>query len=952
MDTLEFLEKILPPSGYYVILAECNKSKIIKQRFFNSIKELSDVCIGLDKANYNVYYAISSFLKKGKAEDGAGRLKTNVRSTKVIAIDVDCGENKPFNSWKEGLIALSNFITTTKLPRPLVVHSGRGLHVYWVLKEAISPKDWMPLASAMKQLAINKEFKIDVGVTANRTLVLRPIGTHNPKNNEQVKILLDANAIDVEILRDKLLPYTVPNELEPNELLNNLKAQSEYELANSADIVSKCNQVKWAVNNQSDVAEPLWYDLMGIAAYCLKPEETAIKWSAKHPNFDATETINKIIQWKKSATGSTTCKKFELNNPNGCKSCVFKGKIKSPTRLGIKFKETELPDDILNASAKLVPVPAPFKRTSEGIKIVIDNIDIDLCDFDLYPVSYGLDETLGYEVVRYHWNRLHIGWQELVLRQACLVDGSTEFSTSIADQGIVLYNKRKTEYFQYMLRTYMNELRKINTMTNLYNTMGWKEANTAFVLGNTLFKRDTKGNVETQKISLSSSIQSQGSELYALKGSLDDWVSLTSVLEKGNLKAHMFVLGVAFSAPLYNFTGLKGLIVSLYGPSGGGKTLAQYWAQSIYGDPDKLHFTAKYTQNSLFSRLGTYANLPMTIDEVTMMDSKDVGDFCYWVSQGRDKARLNARSEEREAKTWATPVITSTNTSMQGKLIASGLDTDAQMARLMELTVMPTPAFTKSSSIGRKIYGILNNNYGHAGIIYIKHLLSMGEGEIKDAIVEASDTFNAHYGVKFSGEERYWEQAIVLADLGLQMATELNLIQFKREEAINWVLHQIDHIRNSIQEGHMDAFDIIANYMSEYADSTVTVMYTANTNPQLDHSRIPKGDIKIRLDINRKDAVSDFCGGVMLINRTHFRKWLYTQALDYKMFKHNIIQEKAMATPKSEKASLGKNTPIKLAQVYVIGFDLAHPRFFNLLNNADTDLEKIRMSGLSIVAND
>ena len=38
-------------------------------------------------------------------------------------------------------------------------------------------------------------------------------------------------------------------------------------------------------------------------------------------------------------------------------------------------------------------------------------------------------------------------------------------------------------------------------------------------------------------------------------------------------------------------------------PTGGGKTLAQYWGQSIYGNPDKLHFAAKYTQNSLFSRL-------------------------------------------------------------------------------------------------------------------------------------------------------------------------------------------------------------------------------------------------------------------------------------------------------------------------------------------------------------
>ena len=93
--------------------------------------------------------------------------------------------------------------------------------------------------------------------------------------------------------------------------------------------------------------------------------------------------------------------------------------------------------------------------------------------------------------------------------------------------------------------------------------------------------------------------------MFSSKGSLEQWVELTSILEKANLQSHMFVLGMGFSAPLYNFTGLKGMTVSLYGPTGGGKTLSQYWAQSIYGNPDKLHFAAKYTQNSLFSRLGT-----------------------------------------------------------------------------------------------------------------------------------------------------------------------------------------------------------------------------------------------------------------------------------------------------------------------------------------------------------
>ncbi len=95
--------------------------------------------------------------------------------------------------------------------------------------------------------------------------------------------------------------------------------------------------------------------------------------------------------------------------------------------------------------AAVVPVPKPFKRTTDGMKMVIEETDIDVCKFDLYPVGYGKDEGLGYEVVRFMWNRPHVGWTELVMRQANLAQGSRDFSTTIADQGILLFNKSQTE---------------------------------------------------------------------------------------------------------------------------------------------------------------------------------------------------------------------------------------------------------------------------------------------------------------------------------------------------------------------------------------------------------------------------------------------------------------------------------------------------------------------------
>ena len=503
-----------------------------------------------------------------------------------------------------------------------------------------------------------------------------------------------------------------------------------------------------------------------------------------------------------------------------------------------------------------------------------------------------------------------------------------------------------------MLRTYMEELRQIRTMTNLYSTMGWKENNKSFVLGNTIFKRKNDGTVVEETINLASVVSKNNVDMFSSKGSLEQWVELTSILEKANLQSHMFVLGMGFSAPLYNFTGLKGMTVSLYGPTGGGKTLSQYWAQSIYGNPDKLHFAAKYTQNSLFSRLGTYANLPLTIDEVTMMNDKEVGDFCYWVSQGRDKARLNRNSEERDAKTWATPVIVSTNKSLQSKLIASGLDTDAQMARLLEVTVPPSKIYNKNTTVGKKIYDAIHSNYGHAGRLFISKLLEIGEEGIQSMIAEASENFHRKYKAKFTGEERYWEQAIILADLSLSLAKEWGLINYKYEQATEWVLAQIGAIRRTVQENQVDAFDLVAEYMADSADTSVTVMHTLGQKSLPDFSRIPRGDIRIRLDVYRKSAVDSFDKGTMMIDRTHFRKWLSVRGADYKTFKQELIDENVIATPKSEKASLGKDTPVKLAQTYVIGFNLTHPRFQSLLDNADVEADDLSYGQLQVLKDD
>ena len=946
MNTLEFLQRVLPAEGFYVTTVINQDGN--KQGFYKTVEELAKVSEALDKRNNNTYFAISAFSEKGN------RRQDNVRATKVVALDIDCGEGKPFPSWKEGLVALGKFTDNLKLPKPMVIFSGNGLHVYWVLTKELEPMEWKPLATAMKSACIDKEFHVDAGLTANSALVLRAVGTHNPKNGNEVKLLIDADPVNPETLKLKLADYLKisgdhERHTSGNTLLDNLSVKQEFPPSLGAVVQAKCKQISWAAKNQTEVPEPLWYDLIGVAAFCTEPEETAIAWSEEHPNYSKASTLSKLKHWINSATGPTTCSKFNTDRPNGCRGCKYKDKIGTPARLGVRYQEVAVSTEAIDKISSIIPMPKPFKRTADGIKATIDDTDIDVCKFDLYPIGYGMDESLGYETVRYHWDRPHAGWQELSLRQAYLTDGHREFGTAIADQGIVLYSKKQTEYFQLMLRSYMDELRQIRAMTNLYSTMGWKENNSQFVLGDHILKREKNGTVSEESISLASTSQRLGTELYGTSGDIESWSQASQILEKADMPWHMFALGVGFSAPLYDFTGLKGLTVSLYGPTGGGKTLAQFWVQSIYGDPEKLHFAAKFTQNTLFSRLGMYSNLPMTIDEVTMMQDKEIGDFCYWVSQGRDKARLNRNAEERDAKTWATPVIVSTNKSLQSKLIASGLDTDAQMARLLELPVPSHPLFTKDTNAGRKIYNFVTSHYGVAGRIFLNKLLSMGPDGCNAMIAEATQAFSDKYKAKFSGEERYWEQAIILADLGSKLASVWGLIDYDYSKGTEWVLNEIGAIRKTVAENKVDSFDLISEYLNDCASVAVTVMHTAGQKPVVDFTRLPRADIRVRFDVFRKTPSDPFDKGTIMLDRTHFRKWLSMKGFDYKGFTQELSIENVVATPKSQKCYLGKDTPIKLGQSYVIGINLSHPRLQGILDEADIVAEDLAYGELTEV---
>ena len=953
MDTLDFLKRVLPAEGFYCAIV-INKGSAPQQAFFSSVDELATNCQRFDKAGNNTYYATSTFKTR------FSRTQANTKLNKALFLDIDCAndDDHEYKNQKDGLAALLKFCEVTGMPKPMIVSSGRGLHVYWILTEALSKDEWQPLADALKSTYKANGFDFDPTVTADSARVLRPVGTHNPKNGKEVKVLLEGEVVDPQTLRNILGSVKKPTNsalidsiptMAASPLAAALEVKQDFPPSSPDAVYSNCQQVRWAVDNQDKVAEPMWYSLIGIAAHCIDPDTTAKNWSSKHPDYSEADTIGKLRQWQARTTGPTTCNKFEDQRPKGCDKCPLKGKITTPAMCGRVYEETSMVADAPDQVAHKIQPPKPFKFSGDKIVQTIDGTDVEISPFPIYPIGYGRDESLGYETVRFKWKRPHEGWQDLVFRQAYLNSRNREFATAIADQGIVLNGEKQIEGFQYMLRGYMNELRKQQSMSNIHGVMGWKDDFKQFVIGNRLYKRKDDGSVSVEDIALSSSASNMGSKMYTMEGDLATWSDATAVLQAAKLPHHIFALNNSLAAPLWALTGLKGITISLFGESGAGKSIAQLLMQSVWGSPDKLHFAAKFTHNALFNRLGVYCNMPMTIDEATLME--DVGDFCYWVTQGRDKARLTRTAGERDSKEWATSVTVSTNISFASKMAASGIETSAQMARLLEIEMPQHKLFSVNSDGGRRLADFYSNNHGYAGDALMKAYLRIGKAELKRRIAHATLHFEEIYGFKFAGVERYWETALVLQHVACTIAAEIGLIKYDFTIGIRLILDQIDGLRAVVEENRITGFDIIKEYLNEEAANILTIMHTTSGNlpPAFDIKREPRGEIKARFDVYRTNPTDKFDRGTVMLVRKSFKKYVASRGFDFNMLRREIQEVGADATPASGKCTLGKDTNLKAGQHYVIGVNLNNMEMIGFLDIAQQSSDEMTLGQMGIV---
>ncbi|MDR1313723.1 MAG: hypothetical protein LBQ12_08505 [Deltaproteobacteria bacterium] len=173
-DAIRFLTTVLPEPGPDVRYFCWSPGM---QEAFRSPEALAERAFKLSDEGRDAYMALAGFDLSGS------RRQEHAVSVRSLWLDIDCGKDSgpSYPDKPAALAGLAAFVAKLELPKPLVVDSGHGLHVYWPFTRDVTPTEWRELAVNLKGACLAHGLKADHHRTTDVASVLRMPGTMNYK---------------------------------------------------------------------------------------------------------------------------------------------------------------------------------------------------------------------------------------------------------------------------------------------------------------------------------------------------------------------------------------------------------------------------------------------------------------------------------------------------------------------------------------------------------------------------------------------------------------------------------------------------------------------------------------------------------------------------------------------------------------------------------------------------
>ena len=213
-------------------------------------------------------------------------------------------------------------------------------------------------------------------------------------------------------------------------------------------------------------------------------------------------------------------------------------------------------------------------------------------------------------------------------------------------------------------------------------------------------------------------------------GTLDGWKRATSAaLNCPN--GDFFCIGLlsGFAGCILDLMGeVTSLILNFAGNTSRGKTTAQREGASVWANPERGGLLVKFntTDNAIEGIAQRASGTLLALDEggQSGMDGGRYEKAIYNLAEGSGKSRMTSSADMRDVRSWTTCISISEEIGFADKVKRDGRKAAAgAVARCWEIDV--DDAVTLDLETIRAIDEV-KMNYGHAGPVFVRHLLDSG----------------------------------------------------------------------------------------------------------------------------------------------------------------------------------------------------------------------------------
>lgn len=799
-----FYEEVAPTPGVTVVATlKESEQKTWPQHYAVPSHLLQQVVEHLnDSPDESVYISLGAYdIPLGYTLDNKVEyLKRKPCKIKAVAFDLDVGEEEgKYETIRAAADALIEVYSQGALPQPSwVVATGGGLHIYYVLGDVIEYDVWANLFSGLRQAALDAGLLIDRKVGSYPYRLLRAPGSHNKKlkygeRTPPVSVLQRGGKHTLESLQSYCV--VVPEKKRLDQDATEFKPIPRHHLLNA------CPAAKYTVETGGvGQSEPVWFGWANVCQGTVEGRELFHEFSKEHASYDADRTDDKFD----ASHG---------NYPSGCETFYSLGKCQNCPAFNrnsnplahARFAGQVDPNAQLPNFEQFTPIqPSPDAPEEEG------DIGFSRIDDELY--CYGNHVSSYFDVDQAQFNdKTQKGVARLTR-----YDGTTCFfplkalghknnvGAELSNLGIRVTNTEAA--LMYIQDTALKQppVREVIHF-------GWGEDLKKFGTPN--------GLMPDGRLLASDSLFKMQERWGGQKGSLKNWLDAVDMLKYPGQEPMLMCLLASLGSPLMFFLGLeKGVIYSVQGERGIGKTSAFMVANSVWGQPLDSITVKQDTENTARKKCAMCHSLPFTMDETTIVEPKALQRFAYEISQGTGRGRLTKTGDLGDSEQWHLIAILNSNNSIHQKLLEVPTGDNADLDRVFEVHVTKHEVLKHSKvsmSEGDRMVTRIKNNYGLFAEPYIKLLLKQDMREdAQEAELLKQQLIAKH---QLEGCDRFM-LSLVIACYGAHKLAKRVDKRFPGdpEEMFNWMQMQLVRNRQTINQLIDERIPDVENFLLHF----------------------------------------------------------------------------------------------------------------------------------------